>query len=445
MQQRVLLIQPREGQKNVTRLLCRPLALEMLASRLTTAEVDIYDMRVDDLALEAKLSQFNPTLVGITCPFTVTVPSVLNLIREISRLRPQTCIIVGGVHPSLVPEDFTGTGVHAIVRGPGETTLERMVAVREQGGSWRDIPNLYVKEHGEFVFTGEDAAAFGFGHSSLPARALTTKYLERYTRTPRGQTVSISVTSRGCPYRCNFCAAWKVQGGRFLCREIEDVVTEIKQTGEEVIYFFDDNALARIPRMRQLAARLKAEKVTKEYQMWASADAIARNEDLIREWAEIGLKRLFVGFESWRDEELREYGKKASVSTNEAAHRLLKKHGIELSPTFIVRPDFTADDFRQLHAYLLGNQYFMPYPVLYTPLPGTELWEQHKHELLTRDYECYDLFHLTLPPRHMDAAEFMSRFIALYLENPSWQMMAQRSPVVSQMLDGIRSLAAPLR
>jgi radical SAM superfamily enzyme YgiQ (UPF0313 family) len=439
---RVLLIQPREGKANVIKVVFRPLTLELLAAYLDQHEIDIYDMRVDETPLARKLEDFRPELIGVTCPFTVTVPVTCALADEIKAISPYVPIVVGGVHPSLLPQDFSGASVDMIVRGPGELTLARIAAAIERGDPLAGVKGLFLRDGDGFVFTGDAEEIYGLDGFRHPARHLTKKYLERYPRSPRGQTTSLTITSRGCPHRCSFCAAWKVQGGKFVMRGVEDIVSEIEGTEEDLVYFFDDNSFVNVPRMKELAARLQERKIAKEYQMWGSADILARHEDVVQAWAEVGLQRVFIGFESCRDEDLERYHKKATVETNKRAFEVLTRHGIDVSPTFIVGYDFKTADFERLHQYLVESDFLMPYSFIYTPLPGTEAWQVHEHELVTRDYEYFNLFHPTLKPQYMSTEEFVVRFTDLYLRNPSWQLIASRAPLAREILDGIAQLRA---
>jgi radical SAM superfamily enzyme YgiQ (UPF0313 family) len=437
---RVLLIQPPEGGARALRALFRPLSLELLAAYLGGHQVEIHDLRVDDTPLDQVLSRFGPELIGVSCSMTCAVPSTRHLVAELKRLRPGTPVVLGGVHVSLLPDDVDGAD--AVVVGPGEVALPALVAALGEGRPLEQVPGIYLRQGERLVHTGQPDRPYSLRDFRHPARHLTRKYRDRYPLSPRGQTTSLTVTSRGCPHRCSFCAAWKVQGGKVVVREVEDLLAEIRQIEEELVYFFDDNSFASVRRMKELARRLKEERVDKSFQLWASADRIAGHEDLVRAWSEAGLRRVFVGFESCSDEQLRRYGKRASVEMNEEAHRLLQRHGIELSPTFIVRHDYTASDFEQLHEYLLSRRFTMPYPLIYTPLPGTELWERHRDELCTTDYERFDLLHLTLRPQHLPARELMRRFSALYLENPSWRAVAAVAPAAAGILEGIAALPA---
>lgn len=439
---KILLLQPEDTRSSILKLPFRPLTLELLAAYLDGHEVDIFDMRVDPTPLAEKLAAFEPRLVGITCPFSMTVPTVTRLITQVKALRPQACVVVGGVHPSLLPHDFDAAGPDAIVNGAGEHVLPEVAAALEQGHALSEVKGLHVREGGTFRSTGAAAQPYDLKNFRVPARQLTQKYVDRYPRSFKGQRTALTVATRGCPYRCNFCAAWKVQGGKYLMREVDNLYAELETIDDELVYFFDDNAFGNAARMKELALRITGRGLKKEFQMWASADAIASHEDLIEAWAAAGLQRLFVGFESCDDAQLRGYNKRATVAVNERAFELLAKHKVDLSPTFIVRPDFTEADFARLEAYLVGHRFLMPYVLIYTPLPGTGLWDQHQAELITRDHEHFDLMHLTLEPTHLSRSAFMARFTALYLENPTWQAVARKVPVAREMLDNLVGLRA---
>jgi radical SAM superfamily enzyme YgiQ (UPF0313 family) len=369
---RVLLIQPR-AKSAIMEMPYRPLTLELLAAYLDGHEVDIFDMRVDATPLAEKIESFEPRLVGITCPFSTTVPTVASLITQVKAIRPEACVVVGGVHPTLMPCDFDASGPDVIVNGPGEFVLTEVAAALEAGRALLEVKGLYVKDGASFRSTGAPARAYDLKGFRVPARQLTQKYVDRYPRSFKGQRTALTIATRGCPYRCNFCSVWKVQGGKYLMREVDNIYAEIETIDDDLVCFFDDNAFGNATRMKELARRITDGSLAKDFHMWASADAVAAHEDLVEAWAAAGLKRLFVGFESCDDAELRGYKKRATVATSERAWKLLAKYKVDLSPTFIVRTDFTDADFTRLNDYLVGHRFLTPVPLIYTPLPGTEL------------------------------------------------------------------------
>ena len=64
-------------------------------------------------------------------------------------------------------------------------------------------------------------------------------------------------TSKGCPFRCNFCALWKIAGGRYLKREPEKIVQELAEIEEEFVFFADDESLVDVARMKRLAELIR--------------------------------------------------------------------------------------------------------------------------------------------------------------------------------------------
>ncbi len=80
---------------------------------------------------------------------------------------------------------------------------------------------------------------------------------------------------------------------------------------------------------------------------------------------------------------------------------------------FIVDPDWTADDFKRLREYVSDKQITHTQFTILTPLPGTQLYRDRRHELLTDDYSCFDTLHAVLPTR-LPREEFYQHFAGLY-------------------------------
>ncbi|MCH8090636.1 MAG: cobalamin B12-binding domain-containing protein, partial [Chloroflexi bacterium] len=105
-----------------------PLGLEYLAGTLLdTADVMIYDMRVDPKPLAQVVEEFQPDLLGIKEGYTVDVDSVKEIAQEVKTLSPDIPIVVGGHHVSLAPEDAFTPDIDAIVIGDGEQPFRKLV------------------------------------------------------------------------------------------------------------------------------------------------------------------------------------------------------------------------------------------------------------------------------------------------------------------------------
>ncbi|MBI5207837.1 MAG: radical SAM protein [Candidatus Firestonebacteria bacterium] len=114
-----------------------------------------------------------------------------------------------------------------------------------------------------------------------------------------------SKTSKGCHFKCRFCALWKLTGGQYLTREPENIVKELEQIEEDFVFFADDESLLDTERMKTLAEHIKKAGIKKQYFLYGRSDTIVKNPNLIKKWKGIGLKRVFVGLEFFRDEDLK--------------------------------------------------------------------------------------------------------------------------------------------
>jgi radical SAM superfamily enzyme YgiQ (UPF0313 family) len=130
-------------------------------------------------------------------------------------------------------------------------------------------------------------------------------------------------------------------------------------------------------------------------------------------WRDIGLERVFVGLEFFRDEDLEYVRKGSTVSDNDKAVRTLQHLDIDVYASFIVRPEFNKEDFAVFRQYCrrLGLN-FASFAVL-TPLPGTDFYEEVKAQLITHNYDYFDFIH-TLLPTALPLKKFYEEYYQLY-------------------------------
>lgn len=130
-------------------------------------------------------------------------------------------------------------------------------------------------------------------------------------------------------------------------------------------------------------------------------------------WKSVGLNVVFLGVEKIDDAGLKSVRKRTDHEKNALAIRILQDKGIKPMPSFIVDPQWEEDDFDRLEAYLDEMDLVQPAFTILTPLPGTELYEQYKKELVTHNHLMYDVLHAVLPTR-LPLERFYERFSRLY-------------------------------
>ena len=396
---KILLIQPPKSPRTIGGedvFIYEPLALEYLASAVTQDhDVKILDLRLEN-SFESTLTAFAPDIVGITA-YTVHVNVVKTLFEKVKAWNPETLTVVGGHHATVSPEDFNSPFIDVTVTGEGVSVFKEIVRRFEKRESLGDIPGTIVARGGSMCRTDRsldiDLDSFPF-----PYRSLTANYRAQYYSEWMKPLASIR-TSKGCPYRCSFCAEWKVAGGRYYKREPQYIVEELAEIAEPYVFFADDESLIDAGRMTLLARLIEQAGIRKRYFLYGRSDTIARHRELLESWRKIGLERVFIGLEFIRDEDLRYIHKNSTAKENEEAIRILRDLDINIYASFIVRPDSSRSEFAAYPEYCRQMKLDYASFAVLTPLPGTDLYEETKDQLLTRNYDYFDFIHALLPTR----------------------------------------------
>ncbi|HEY9245784.1 MAG TPA: radical SAM protein [Candidatus Methanoperedens sp.] len=415
---KILLIQPAKAQKTIGGddvHIFEPLSLEYLASGIKDShDVKILDMRFDK-DIEKELKEYEPDVVGITA-YTVHVNTVKNLFGRIKTIYPDIFTVVGGHHATVAPADFFIPDIDLVVMGEGVFVFKEIISRLVSKRPFDGITGVaYLKGTERVIIPPEpitDLDVFPY-----PARELTEKYRKNYYTDWMKPLASIR-TSKGCPFRCNFCALWKLTGGKYLKRKPESIVRELLQIKEKYVFFSDDESLVDANRMKILAELIKKAGIMKNYYLYGRSDTIVKNPELIKIWKDIGLERIFVGLEFFRDEDLKYINKGSTVENNREAIRILQSNDIEIYASFIIRPDFAEEDFKEFKEYCRGLKLSFPSFAVLTPLPGTDFYEEVKSNLITTDYDLFDFIHTVLPTK-LPLKEFFNNLNSLYFEAKS--------------------------
>lgn len=410
---KILLIEPAKAPVTLggeDAFLFEPLALEYVAAgTVADHDVRILDQRIDH-DVDAVLEEFRPDIVGITA-YTVHAGVVRRLFEDVKRRNPRTLTVVGGHHATVAPQDFLSPSIDLLVIGEGVAAFREIARRLERGEGYGGIPGTALREAGGLLF-GPPAEALDLDALPPPARSLTPKYRRGYYCEYMKPLASIR-TSKGCPHRCNFCALWKLAGGRYFRRAPECIVQELSSIEEPFVFFADDESLIDAPRMMDLARRIRQAGISKRYFLYGRSDTIARHPELIEAWKGIGLERVFVGFESSRDEDLQAIRKGSTTGDNAQAAKILRSFRVDIYASFIIRPDFGKSDFAALRDYCRALDLpFASFAVL-TPLPGTDLYASIRERMISHEFAFFDFIHTLLPTR-LPLEEFYEEYYRLY-------------------------------
>ena len=412
---KILLIQPPSADPMSDRIfLFEPLALEYLGAGLKEDghQVEILDARLDP-DIQAAFRRFQPEVVGIT-GYTSQVNIVRHLAGELKAAVPELLVVVGGHHATVQPEDFNMPEIDVLVIGEGVFTLREIVCTFARGeGDYAAIAGVALPGPDGLQFSSPrrytDLNALPF-----PDRSLTSRHRAKYFSEWFKPLASVR-TSLGCTARCNFCSLWSITGGKYLRRDPESVVEELRRVAEANVFFCDDESMCDTRRMDRLADLIRDSGIQKNYFLYARVDTIVKYPELFAKWAKIGLAQVFVGMEDYSDERLAAMHKGVNSAQQVEAVRILDDLGVMMYASYMVDPDYSREDFRNLLAYVRRLKHKYATFTVMTPLPGTELHAENRQRLLSTRPELFDMMHALLPTR-LPLAEFYEEMARLWTQ-----------------------------
>jgi len=413
---RILLVEPPVRASDIATAvfaLPPPHHLERLGGALVADhDVRIFDMRIEsDLA--AQLESFEPDMVGCSC-----VAANYDLARDVLRLakghNPETFTVIGGHHPSLVPDLCYDPYIDFVVVGEGELTLRKLADVCEKRGAVEPVKGIaYKTARGEFRINPQREL---MDLDDLPpvARHLTEKYRKRKSYYRAGwRPIDCVISSRGCPHKCSFCGLWKVNHGCYRVRKPESIVDELDSISEPYITFADDNTLDHIRNVNRLVELIEERGVRKTFGFYGRVDTVVRHPHLVERLRKVGMKMLLMGLESCDQRALDSMNKRTSTESNRKAIEICRANGVEVVAYLIVDPRFDRGDFRRLSDYVAELKLTHPVFTILSPFPGTDLYEEVKHTLITDGFELIDFYHTVMPTK-LPLDEFYTEFLDLY-------------------------------
>jgi anaerobic magnesium-protoporphyrin IX monomethyl ester cyclase len=310
-----------------------------------------------------------------------------NAILDTAALRrsvPDVDVVWGGYFPTLHTDVVLRSSLaDAVVRGQGEETFPAWLRARGSAAHLAGIPGLSWKE-GDTVRHNPDrpfAALDGF--PEFPYHKLDD--MEEYViRTYLGERTLCHITSRGCPFPCNFCAITEVYKRRWLAETPERVgrLAEafVRRYAIDSLEFFDGNFMAAEDRALAIADRLRPLGL----RWWCQARIDTMNlyrDETWRRLRESGLHMMFFGAESGSDRVLQRMSKQLSTKEIEECARRCEAHGIVPEFSFVlgnpVDPEVDVEEtIRFLHRLKGVSPRSEVLLFIYTPVPQPgELFE----------------------------------------------------------------------
>ncbi|MDF1618207.1 B12-binding domain-containing radical SAM protein [Petrocella sp. FN5] len=423
---KVLLIRPKAPNKlSFTKILDNePLELEYLHTGLAAAGyVDyIYDGFIEKISIEATIKREEPDIVAIGG--YITQENLMKAYcRKAKKINPQIITVIGGVHAQLNPHRFFDQDVDYICRSESIDAFVTLVRCLEANNkdamTLSKINGLCFKDEGSLDnnsdgFIMNPITPIDINTLLIPDRSFFYKNKSEYRYLDLTEAGTIK-TSFSCPYTCNFCYCTLLNGSRYQERDLDLVIKELKDLDCQNVQIVDDDFLVNKKRLWQFIDLIKTHKIHKTYTCYGRADFIADNPELIHALSEIGFKYFLVGLEAVTDKELDGYGKGSNLDHNSACVKVIQETTSHCIGLMIAPLEATETYFEDLYDWVVLHDLKYVTVSIFTPIPGTPLYETYKDKITSTSIEDWDFLHLVLDPIHMSRQAFYRAYYRLFI------------------------------
>jgi len=350
-----------------------PLGLAYLASTLLNSGIDTEILNLSDVNSLENVKIPDADWYGVTC-VSATYEPVIELCKLIDGK-----IVVGGVHPTVEPEQtLKDTGADFVVTGEGDYVF-------------RDFVSGYIEPKGKIIEGGviEDLDSLPF-----PARHLfpynEVVNMEGILGCEKGVAASSIITARGCPYRCSFCVKAHEMFTRFRYRSAENIREElallVDDYGVQHVRILDDTFTLIKKRVLDLCAEIKDLGIT-----WACitrADHI--DDEMLTGMKKAGCIEVNIGVETGSERLLKLMNKNETVESYIKASEKIRKADMLFKPflmyDFPTETQKDREDTLKLIRKIKPDKFTLS---KFTLLPGSDMWTSPEKYGIAQVHQSY--------------------------------------------------------
>jgi radical SAM superfamily enzyme YgiQ (UPF0313 family) len=326
----------------------KPLAFMILFS-LTPKDIEVafFDERIEKLP---------ETVSGDAVCFSVETFAAKRaylLAEHYKRQNPAIKVIMGGFHPTACPDEAGGFA-DCVIAGDAEPVWEQVVSDL-RGGCLRSR------------YTSDNSAMLPF--HKMDGSIFDGK---RYVR------IGVVQWKRGCVFNCNFCSINSFYQSRVLAREADDVIAEIANMKEKLLFLADDNLLHDRDGLKVFLTKLAPLK-----KKWVCQISINVSEDdeIMDLMAKSGCVAMIIGFESLNAKNLAVIGKKQNMQNSDYDRAIQKIYarGMMIYATFIFGyPHDEPESFDEVYAFAMRHRFMIANFNPLMAMPATPLYDELK-------------------------------------------------------------------
>lgn len=383
------------------------------------------------------VKEYKPTVVGLSA-YTFDVLYAGYLAKKIKELYPNICIVLGGVHASILPIDTLKKipEIDITMVGECEVTFPELLKRMDKGDkAFPGIGGVAWREDNKIVF---ERAFFKEKPLNIPAitrfQNMDDLPFPAWHMIPRASTYQI-FTARGCPRTCVFCTS---PYGRKFIREMspDRVIAEMEwviETFKPDYYRFADETFGyNGERMNQILDIMIAKGFDKKTRFFGSMRADRMTFEILQKMKRANFHTVEVGVETGDPTILKKIKKGETLEETERAVGWVKKAGLNVLCGFIIgHPGETKETAKATIDLAIKLNPNIVAIGLMVPYPGTEIAEyarkgSHGYKLLSSDWSDYNkqygnaLELETLSRKEMERIQALG-YCNVYLKN--WRIL----------------------
>lgn len=317
-------------------------------------------------------------LVGISSLFTAYSDCALRCARAVKERHPRCIIVVGGHHPTELPEEVMKCeAVDYVLRGEGEKSMVLLAKALRDDGSPGKVPGIVFRDSAGSVRVSLPEVNRDLDAIPLPAHQLLDA--RHYRRGKKG-TLTL-VGSRGCPFECTYCSTSRTSCIPYRRRSLQRVFEEVEtalQCGEIGFIDFEDE---NISLDRQWFLGLLAyisrrfERGSVELRAMNGLYPPTLDAEVVKAMKEAGFRTLNLSLGTTCLEQLKRFKRRDVSESFDRACRLAEKHGMEgVGYILVGAPGQTAEDSLK-DLLFLAERPVLAGVSLYYPAPGSRDFE----------------------------------------------------------------------
>lgn len=406
---KILLIYPQYTHSSGFDSRAPSMSLVYLASTLESQghEVSIYDASSGPIVMTGKVFRYGAPekdvhnflstrkfdLVGITCSFTSRWKFVSKLARQVKEISPQTSVAVGGLFPTSEWEYCLNncSAVDFVMLGEAELSFAHVVDNISRGYSLndacKDIDGMAWRAGDKLLYNPKHKYNNNLDNLPFPAWHLLDlkKCFSLQKNIFELPTPCLPIlSSRGCPNRCRFCNMHISHSYHWRARSPENVLDEIEYLKERFgvhrFYFIDDNFSVDISRAKSICRGIIERSINIKYNFHNGLSIKSIDHELVQLMKKSGCTSVCLAVESGSEYIRNEvYGKRLNTEKIFEVFNLFRRVGIPTIGYFMVgAPGESRAEFEKTKTLLAKLPMSLATVGIYTPYPGTELYDECK-------------------------------------------------------------------